>query len=690
MNKNLTLITFLGTMALSLFSFNIAQAQCIPAAPVVVSGVANANFSLTNSFTAVPSGTVIELVTANPDDVFSIDLCGTNAAGWADSDHDSYVTILDANSAAAVSLGTIDDGCTTGAGPNFWGPSVGAWGATAMGTYYLYITDYGATGSGTACETTSGLTYDVIVNITSAGPCEAGVLTSPLTQTACLGTPDSLFTITLAASPAPVSDGGFHIFYDNTGTNGQGGIGAPVTITGYTAADFPYTGNEDLNGVLSSNNFPPLVGTWNVNVYAVDAAGNDCDSTAVFTVNFCPAGPCEAGVLTSPTSQVICEGSVDSTFTIALDGTQVADGDFELSISNDGTNGTGGTEGPIRLLALTAADFPLTYDSDLNGILSGQATPLPPLAGTWNMAVFALDASLDDCDSTAVTSVEFLAATDPACSGPVACPIPVNTAVEMTTTTTASFSWNVVPGATLYQVRYRIKGTTTWSVAGSGSSPRAVSGLQTKRNYQYKVRAQCADGSWSENSDVVNFYTSQCSPPTGVATTFTDLTRMRVRWDANPAEIKAKIRYRVQGGTWVTQNSADGNNFLWVNGLPSGATIQYKVRSNCAGNDWSEYSSPLQVVTLGTTRLSEVISETTLSPNPANEVLNLGFNTADASEVTITISDNLGKEVLSLNNTYQEGTQRETLDISRLASGYYFVTIRSNDNVETLKFVKSK
>ena len=315
---------------------------------------------------------------------------------------------------------------------------------------------------------------------------------------------------------------------------------------------------------------------------------------------------------------------------------------------------------------------------------------------------------VDDAGCIYTVTSEVLASCSPTCSDGIqngdetgtdcggafcaACPCsitPTNHSVVMTSPTTAYFNWDDMPGAIQYQLFHRPKGEANpWTIVGTTNSERTIT-FQNKKFWQYKLRAKCADNTWSPFTAVVAWYSSQCSEPTGVAVTFTDLNRMRVRWDANPAEIKAKIRYRVQGTTeWITQNSADGNNFLWVNSLPSGATIQYKVRSNCSGNDWSAYSSPLQSVTLGSTRMSQVISETTLSPNPAKDVLNLSFNNIDASEVTITISDNLGKEVLSMNNTYQEGTQRETLDISRLAKGYYFVSVRNGDKVETVKFIK--
>jgi hypothetical protein len=594
---------------------------------------------------------------------------GYSAATWP-----ATITVAEwTGTTPGAVIGTVD-GCSY----TFVTPSTG--------TYVVYVSITADCG-GAEVQTDNGLpTLDCGPNGAAcpSGPCEAGVLTSPLTQTACLGTVDSTFIIALDGTQ--VSDGGFTIYYDNTGTDGQGGTGNPVNIIGYTAAEFPFTGDEDLGGTLSFNNLPPFVGTWNVTVYALDALGTVCDSTAIMTVGFCPSGPCEAGTLTSVTSQVICTGAADSTFTIVLDGTEVSDGGFSLGFDNS----PGGTGALGESFSLSNISFPVTYDNDLNGLLSANLYPV--LAGTWDITVYALDANEDICDSTAVTTVEFLDAADPACT-PVACPLtPTNHSVVMTSPTTAFFDWDNMAGAVKYQVFHRLKGETNpWTIASSGAASQKSIEFTNKRNWQYKLRTQCEDLSWSPFTEVVAWYSSQCEVPTGVAVTFTDLNRMRVRWDANPDEVKAKIRYRVVGGDWVLQNSADGNNFLWVNGLPSGATIQYKVRSNCDGNDWSAYSSPLQTVTLGsTTRESQVVSETTLSPNPANEVLNLAFNIADASEVTIRISDNLGKEVLSMNNTYQEGTQRETLDISRLANGYYFVTIYSNDNVETLKFVKSK
>jgi hypothetical protein len=271
--------------------------------------------------------------------------------------------------------------------------------------------------------------------------------------------------------------------------------------------------------------------------------------------------------------------------------------------------------------------------------------------------------------------------------------IPTNAAVDMITPTNALFSWDVVSGATYYQVKYRLRGTTAWSTSGTASTQRSIPNLSDKKYYQFKVRAQCASGSWSDFTAVQLFYTSTCDVPTGVASIYLDNARMRIRWDNNPSEIKAKVRYREVGTpTWYTQNSQPGQNFIYINNLTPNATYQYKVRSNCSGNDWSAYSGLYTHDLSGSSlRLEEeevALAATKIYPNPTRDILNIEFETKNAEEVNIIISDNLGRTIHALNGTYDEGIQTESIDMNRFANGYYFITIHSGERMETQKLIK--
>lgn len=167
-----------------------------------------------------------------------------------------------------------------------------SWTATQSGTYSIIINELG-TAAGDAptqvdCNTTLAVdngnpTVLCGPNEATCLPCEVGTLTSPLEQDVC---PGETFDVALSGNSTP---GSYSLFFDNSSTNGLGGTGAPVTITGYSQGDFPLAVDEDINGLLSANQLPVLTGTWEVKVIVVDNAGEDCDSTAAFTVNFLDA-----------------------------------------------------------------------------------------------------------------------------------------------------------------------------------------------------------------------------------------------------------------------------------------------------------------------------------------------------------------------------------------------------------------
>jgi hypothetical protein len=276
---------------------------------------------------------------------------------------------------------------------------------------------------------------------------------------------------------------------------------------------------------------------------------------------------------------------------------------------------------------------------------------------------------------------------------PFVCTAPTNTQVDMTlpnnVSTDARVTWNAVP-ATSYQVKYRIKGTANWTTTSSSSLQRNLLNLTKNKYYQYKVRANC-DNEWSDFSDIEVFYSSICDiVPTGIAAIYLDNTRMRIRWD-NINEVKAKVRYREVGtSTWYTQNSADGNNYVYINNLTPNATYQYRVRSNCEANDWSAYSGSYfhDLSTPARLAADESITNAKIYPNPVNHILNIEFETEIEKDINITVFDQIGKVVHNMNGSYLKGIQKESIDMSSFANGYYFISIQGDDMMETFKFVK--
>lgn len=85
---------------------------------------------------------------------------------------------------------------------------------------------------------------------------------------------------------------------------------------------------------------------------------------------------------------------------------------------------------------------------------------------------------------------------------------PTGLAASGVTSSTTNLNWNAVSGAT-YDVRYRVSGTSTWTVVPSGGNALTLSSLTALTSYEAQVRSTCTDGSNSSYSASVNFTTTE-------------------------------------------------------------------------------------------------------------------------------------------------------------------------------------
>jgi len=77
-----------------------------------------------------------------------------------------------------------------------------------------------------------------------------------------------------------------------------------------------------------------------------------------------------------------------------------------------------------------------------------------------------------------------------------------------------------------------------------------------------------------------------------------------------------------------------------------------------------------------------------LSPNPANEYINLDFESTSVNDVRIELIDNLGSVLFSVNNFKTKiGTNRITFKINSLGIGNYKINIYSDVSVKSASFI---
>jgi Secretion system C-terminal sorting domain len=134
---------------------------------------------------------------------------------------------------------------------------------------------------------------------------------------------------------------------------------------------------------------------------------------------------------------------------------------------------------------------------------------------------------------------------------------------------------------------------------------------------------------------------------------------------------------RTPGGVTTTGNTASRT----ITGLAVG-TYTYTVK-NSAG--CTSLSSASIVLTAATGCLINPPSSSmtfTLSPNPAQDKVLLNTNISQDGDYRLILMDGLGKVILSKTDHYFNGFNSETLDISNLSKGFYYIRLAHIDGVD--------
>jgi len=95
-------------------------------------------------------------------------------------------------------------------------------------------------------------------------------------------------------------------------------------------------------------------------------------------------------------------------------------------------------------------------------------------------------------------------------AGPVSCNAvtPTGLTTVDVNTNSATLGWNVVSGASSYDVRYRVVGSSSWTTVSVNGLSETISGLSLAVQYEAQVRSKCSNTSTSAYSSSVNFTTS--------------------------------------------------------------------------------------------------------------------------------------------------------------------------------------
>ena len=175
------------------------------------------------------------------------------------------------------------------------------------------------------------------------------------------------------------------------------------------------------------------------------------------------------------------------------------------------------------------------------------------------------------------------------------------------TNTSATFNWSAVSGAHSYSVQIRLPNGTWSYIPGSPftNTSATVYGLNPNTTYEWRVRANCSYGQYSNWTGPVVFTTtgsSSCNAPSWLYTANITQTSATFDWSPVSGAVSYSLQLRLAGGTWYDVPGGPWTDTWYTaTGLTPGTTYEWRVKSNCSNGSMSEWSYIAAFTTYGDT-----------------------------------------------------------------------------------------
>lgn len=159
------------------------------------------------------------------------------------------------------------------------------------------------------------------------------------------------------------------------------------------------------------------------------------------------------------------------------------------------------------------------------------------------------------------------------------------------------------------------------------------------------------------------------------------------------------------GVTFTIAAVTGATNYLWT--IPTGAAITagagttsitvdlgtadgnvgVRAQNSCGNSGTRTFFVDITCRTAGE-NLTSFENTFNVYPNPANDIINVEFVVSSTQNVSIKVTDILGKNVIDESRVAVEGSNLMQFDLKAINSGLYFITIKSPDALQQMRIVK--
>jgi hypothetical protein len=246
----------------------------------------------------------------------------------------------------------------------------------------------------------------------------------------------------------------------------------------------------------------------------------------------------------------------------------------------------------------------------------------------------------------------------------------------------------------VYQLRFRPGGSSEWvTIEGISTPMLTMDGLNICTTYEVQVSGFCGDfpSTWSDTFFLSTLCNPACDSDAAMLTAIalTDTTAM-LNWQAPDAALSYELQVRKSGTTaWDTYPTEALE--LQLENLDSCSVYDARIWVTCEGvNNVSAPSAMMNFETTCLTGVQNLASQLRLAvaPNPFRETLSVQLELERAQSVDYLLYNAAGQLLLEKQEDLAQGAQQSSLSTAALPVGLYWLSVRTERGVATVKVIK--